>query len=341
MLQTFKIKKVPVYDILASFISKYDSEVYEEIKENNLYLSSYKDIYKKILIGSQEALYITATYADLISHKLTMEEIKCAIYGGALMRIVDDTYDRRDVNDIKKFLKFTNPIIKSTIEETFPKKDDTIFLKKNYNSYSNPKNPLEKLYVHLDNLAYHLYCNLISSLQEKTHQKTNLAICLQRIQKTQELYLHEKEKSNLKLNILKQISVEKGGYTVLLPGYLIDSNLPSLLEEDLYYYFNCPLDKLINEKKVKNNNDFWRRQFLYLKGGIIQLLDDKHDKEEDRKMGITTIASKNQPTKKEEKKLHERLITVFEYAFKGDLSKIKYYWYLINIYGQYHKLLEK
>lgn len=334
MSQKQKVKKVPVSKILYSFIEKHAPQFFEIIKKNDDLIKPYEDLFEKMIINSKESLFFTAFYADLINHKITNDEINSAIYGGALMRIVDDTYDHRGTQDILKFIKFTNPIINSTINEDSSEE-------KNHPIYNNQKEILQQLYTNMDQLAFYLYINLIDSLKNKEKQKRNLAICLQRIQKTQEIYLEKKEENKLTPKILKKICVDKGGYTVLLPGYLIDSDMPNLENDELYDYFKKPLDQLRKENGFNNNTSYWKRQFLYLNGGIIQLLDDKRDKDEDVDMGITTFASTNELSKGEEKRLHSRLIDVFDYAFKKDLPKLKYYWYFINIYGRYHALLKK
>lgn len=183
MSQTSRIRKIPVSEILSSFLTKYTPEISKNIEKKSNETNPYRMLLNKISINSKEGLFFTALYSDLIKHRLSEDEIKSAIYGGALMRIVDDIYDYGEEKKISDFIKFTKPIIQSTINGNFSNSKNSFIFEKYYPYSLDPKDPEGKIRQSLDKLSFYLYCSLIKTLENKPKQKTNLAICLQRIQK--------------------------------------------------------------------------------------------------------------------------------------------------------------
>jgi len=326
MLEYRKARKIDVSKILYPIINETFPELYSKPTDKPV-AKIYERAYARMIAGASASKNFTSIYASLIKHKTLENEFKIAIYGGALMNVVDDIFDHCSRDEISKFIDFTSDVLQSTIDDLFPIDNYNSYFEKNYSINLYKKNRINNAYISLAKLAFQLYCNIITLMKKKKEQKNNFVFCLQRVQRLQNFSLNQKDKQKLSEETLRKISADKGGYTALLAGYLIDNKLPSISKNDLYKHSKSPFD---NPKKINddsNNKYFWRRQFLYELGSFSQYIDDKVDVEEDKKISIDTIAIKKPLTKEEEASFKKRILSLFELAFKKDLFFIKYQLY--------------
>lgn len=271
---------------------------------------NYERIIRRIRGTSKASLLFISTYASLLGIMLDDNQIIAGVLAGKLMGEVDDVYDTRSKSEALRLAGVTNRILEDAKQGLFPPMDMEDYLKKHY----SPGKTTTEFEYNMDMLIIYTLCAMIHKIPLRRRQR--VCECLLRIQRAEIESLIQQD-SGVDCETLKQVMYDKGGYTALLGGYLVDDELHSITD-GLFSLTQIPPTEL--------TPDVLRVQFLYELGGLIQLVDDYVDREEDEELGLKTwIKDCVTDRKAELNNTKKRVSYLFDLAFRGKIPFLRYH----------------